>query len=102
MMSCGYDMEELGIQFISKHIGFNVEGAVKPQAFYTIEVCQNCRSLWLEAVKHWFEKPVKILSDVVEGSGIFATINGRFQEVSEKEWDRMYPGSIPLRVKKHE
>lgn len=87
-MLCGNDMSQLGAFTLTKFVGIE---------FFTIEICEDCRSSWMEFIKLWFNAPV--LSDVAEGSGIFVRVNGENTEVSEKEWDRMYPGSIPFRVK---
>ena len=100
LINCQYDLDNMGIPFAQKEIGFFKNDQVRPNFIYKLNVCIECRSLFMEAIKNWFETPVKVLSDVVEGSGIFVNINGRNQEVSEKEFDRMYPGSKPVRIKK--
>ena len=87
-MLCGNDMSQLGAFALTKFVGIE---------FYTIEVCEDCRSSWMEFMGLWFNAP--ILSDVAEGSGIIVRVNGEIKEISEKEWDRMYPGSVPYRMK---
>lgn len=53
-MGCGYAMEVLGIPFKQKKdegvTGFN------RSSLYTLRVCKNCRELWLDSIKNWFDK----------------------------------------------
>jgi hypothetical protein len=95
LLSCQYDLDNMDIPFAQKEVGFYKNDQVKPNFLYNLKVCVECRSLFMEAIKNWFEKEVEILSNITEGSGIFVNINGQNQEVSEKEFDRMYPGSLP-------
>jgi hypothetical protein len=96
LISCQYDLDNLDIPFITKEVGFYKNDQPKPHFFFSLNICVECRSLFMEAIKNWFETPLKVLSDVAEGSGIFVTINGRYQEISEKKWDELYPGSEPF------
>jgi hypothetical protein len=87
-MLCGNDMSQLGAFEPTKFVGIE---------FFTIQVCDDCRASWMEYIMNWYNAP--ILSDIAEGSGIFVRINMETREISEKEWNRMYPGTVPYRMK---
>lgn len=44
-MACLYDMSEMGLPF-----------AQREKFFYTLFVCKDCRSDWMQSIKHWFNK----------------------------------------------
>jgi len=89
-MSCGYDMDELGLPFMKL---WNPD---VNQNFYSLRVCKNCRATWMIAIRRWFNEP-QHQQEV--GSGIFVRRMGANVEVSEEEWRRENPGREPVRVK---
>lgn len=102
-MACFYEMMELNIPFEMETI---IEGGVydghpnQSHNFYTLRVCKGCRADWMTTIKIWWDAPLK--KEKSCGSGIFIRQNGANVEVTEEEFDKLYPGRIPVRVIKDE
>lgn len=56
-MGCFYDMSELEIPFNEIRIPHPTYGHSLP--FFTLLVCKNCRSDWMNSIKEWFNNPIK-------------------------------------------
>lgn len=102
-MSCFYDMDELKIPFKMEGMldkeNKNISNIPSGRVFYTIRVCKACRANWMEAIKSWFDNPVKKESC---GSGIYVRQYGDNIEITEEEWNNMQPGRIAVRFKPDE
>lgn len=82
-INCDFDLNSLGIPFKKVSIdGFS---------FFILDICSECRNDYLDNLIKWYHGLDKSLSDIARGSKLFVRINGIMTEVSEKEWDRMYP-----------
>jgi len=53
---------------------------------FTLRVCKQCRSDWMDAIERWFNnvQPVQRV-----GTGIFVRKNGATVEVTYSEWEKM-------------
>ena len=121
-MSCFYQMDELGLPFGQYQVmgeatdkvgkkeigdsGIFVTEFAKPTGkknnkcahrYYTLRVCKDCRALWMQAIKDWFENGPKEKEPSC-GSGIFVRRNGTNVEITEEEWYLENPGREPYRV----
>lgn len=54
---------------------------------YSLRVCKECRSQWMDAIKHWFN--IVLPKRESCGSGIFVRQNGAVQEVTMEEWQAL-------------
>jgi hypothetical protein len=79
-MSCGYEMNELGLPFTMSGEGWT--------AAYLLRVCKGCRAEWMAALKGWFGAFEGKKSC---GSGIFVRRNGATVEITEEEWRALKP-----------
>jgi hypothetical protein len=70
-------------------------GTLHANSMYTLRVCKECRATWMNTIEKWFNS-VKQPRNV--GSGIFVRIKGTTVEVTEEEYEEMYPGRKPVRV----
>ena len=91
-MSCFYEMNELALPFakVQNPLSTNL-----PREFYTLRVCKNCRSEWMESIQAWWILPTTRESC---GSGIFIRRFGANVEVTDEEFRQSYPGIEPVRV----
>lgn len=65
-------------------------GELTPQALYTLRVCKDCRSSWMEAISAWFRAPASADAGKRSvGTGIFVRRHGTNVEVTEEEWCRL-------------
>ena len=93
-MSCFYEMNELGLPFIKQTI---LEGGneTDKRLFYTLRVCKDCRSRWMDMIKTWFHFPFKRESPK---TGIYVRHYGANIEVTDEEFQALNPGIEPVRV----
>lgn len=90
-MSCFYSMEELGLPFTQ--LAIEDKKGMKNK-FYTLRVCKNCRSDWMNAIKDWFNRsPVNREC----GSGIWIRDLGAIKEITEEEWHKICPDREPVK-----
>jgi hypothetical protein len=79
-------------------------GELTPQALYTLRVCKDCRSSWMEAISTWFRAPASADAGKRSvGTGIFVRRHGTNVEVTEEEWRQLAEqhdkaGLAPVRV----
>jgi hypothetical protein len=64
---------------------------------FTLRVCKTCRAEWMAAQRAWFKRPPVIERNL--GTGIFVRKNGATVEVTEEEYQILYPGRTPIRFK---
>lgn len=88
-MACGYEMNELGCPFDQDKY------PNCPEKFYKLTVCKNCRSDWMIAIKDWFDH---IPARESCGSGIYIRRFGANVEITDEEFQKMYPGRIAVKV----
>jgi hypothetical protein len=128
-MACFYEMRELGLPFERKSlleadpvhlklhkpadtlplgngVSINIGGGevttdqpLTVRGFYTLRVCKDCRSTWMQAITEWFNW---IGTREKLGSGIFVRRNGANVEISEEEFRRLHPGREPVRTPRGE
>ena len=85
-MACLYQMNELGLPFQMQTMRWDVPHQLGKynSDFYTLRVCKDCRSDWMESIQAWFNRPIKKEDGV--GSGIYVRRLGRAIEITEDEW----------------
>ena len=94
-MSCLYAMDELKVPFKKRAVIVpTTETDCLEKDFFTLRVCKECRSDWMTSIEAWFKSQAKHKGC---GSGIYVRVNGANREVSEDEFEKMYPGKIPVR-----
>jgi hypothetical protein len=90
-MCCMYDMEELRLPFQKQKV--YIKHLHSSPYFFTLTVCKRCRADWMLSLKDWFDSPIKRKSC---GSGIFIRSLGNTIEVTEEEFQKIYPGKVPV------
>jgi hypothetical protein len=70
---------------------------ITKRTMFTLRVCKVCRAEWMGSISAWFKKPPVIERNL--GSGIFIKVNGATVEVTEEEYEQMYPGRVPVTYK---
>ena len=80
--------------------------------FHTLRVCKRCRGEWMDSLENWWVAPVQgkdydaddpALSEcVTPGTGLFIRENGVIKEITHDEYQKKYPGNIPLIVKEED
>lgn len=80
-----------------------VSSELTPMGLYTLRVCKDCRSSWMEAIKQWFlADPETDFAKRRVGSGIFVRRNGANVEVTEEEWHALVAAQQAALVAKAE
>lgn len=66
--------------------------------FYTLRVCKGCRASWMAAIAEWFAalRPNEDNDDEGGGEVIPVRVSGATHMVTREEYERMYPGRIPI------